>query len=294
MLSVVASEEAKAVQAAVREDDVEVAWCNIESMGDAIELAVATRFDAILLDTSGSLEDAVTALDRIRAERGDLPIMALRSDDDRGADLLVRAGADDVLDLSELGAGALARAVRYAAERHRLQSEIEALGVIDPVTGLRNRRGFLAIGHQELKVAARHRLDVAVLLVSLADLAARYRSRGRRAGDQALREFASALRRATRSSDLTGRVAHDELAVLMLQAGSSGTELVRRRLSNELARMAHSVEAWTPLRWFAGSASQEWSSNDLLENLVERASRVMYRARAGASGHRPAAKGDLT
>ncbi len=62
----------------------------------------------------------------------------------------------DIQDLSE----ALMRAVRGAIRQSLLDKELCSLALTDDLTGLHNRRGFLALAHQQLKHANRNGQEV--------------------------------------------------------------------------------------------------------------------------------------
>ncbi len=96
-------------------------WCEVVAVTSVEEgqLAFAWRdHDVVLVD----LPDP-TALDQVAAFANMRPtpaVLALVGDaDDTEAMALLRAGADDVIDLRRANDDALARAVRYAAERSR-------------------------------------------------------------------------------------------------------------------------------------------------------------------------------
>jgi diguanylate cyclase (GGDEF)-like protein len=107
----------------------------------------------------------------------------------------------------------LAARLRYRRERARLRQA----AFTDPLTGLANRRLLQAMAQHEL---ARHRRDRAKLALLMLDLDGfkRINDRfGHDAGDQLLREVASALRAALRAQDTVARLGGDEFCVLAPQ-----------------------------------------------------------------------------
>lgn len=288
LLSVMAVEDealgGEGIRTAAAAEGVEIAWVESGSFRDALALAEVTRFDAVLLDagstgspgdTSGS---ALSVLRRLRDHYPDLAVVVVTDDltGDAGPEL-VAAGADEALDRAAVGSGALTRAVRYAVERHRLEAEIAALGLTDPLTGLRNRRGFLTVAQQVLRVATRYRLTVAAITLGL-----------EQSTKSALREFASVLRRCARSSDVVARTGELEFTVLMLDPGPGGVDKVLRRISVQAGRRQTGSEPPQPLEWTVGVAHQSWGTGELLENLLDRSARGMYRRMVAARERRAA------
>jgi len=67
----------------------------------------------------------------------------------------LRLGVQDFLTKEGLDRAALVRALRYSIERHRLQMNLQNLSLIDDLTGLYNRRGFMALAEQHLRIIQR-------------------------------------------------------------------------------------------------------------------------------------------
>lgn len=275
---------------AVAGEGVEVAWVEPAEADAAFALAESAPFDAVLLDAGTESEGAPAILTRLRAERPDLAVVAVTDERESSVGLdLVSAGADDFLARSDVGSGALSRTLRYAVERHRLQKEIDSLGLTDPVTGLRNRRGLFTVAHQVLSVAARYRLSVAAVTLHLQE--GPPGSPRRPPGPDARRELTAMLRRAARSSDVVATVAPAEFVILMLDPGADGVAKMLDRLKRERQRRLERFDAVLALRWVVGVADQAWGTHELLENLLDRAGRAMYRSLAAEEGRTRAPEG---
>ena len=84
-----------------------------------------TAFDIMLLDLSLPDSVGLDTIDKIRAYTLDVPIIVLTGlDDEEIAMQAVQAGAQDYLAKSDLDVNMISRAIRYAVERHRLQTEL--------------------------------------------------------------------------------------------------------------------------------------------------------------------------
>jgi diguanylate cyclase (GGDEF)-like protein len=143
-------------------------------------------------------------------------------DADRGAD-----------ELSRLDGTLRATAARLAQQ----DAALRELALVDPLTGLRNRRGFLEIAEHELQVCLRRGSATALLFIDVDGLKEVNDAHGHAVGDALLRDVADVLRSTTRESDLLSRVGGDEFCVLLTRDSAlDGTVL--------LDRLATTTEAW--------------------------------------------------
>lgn len=97
-----------------------------------------------------------------------------------------------------------------AAENARLRE----IALRDDLTGLANRRAFIARLDEEIARARRYGSSFSVLLLDLDGLKDINDTFGHPAGDAALRHFGAQLARAARAGDLVARVAGDEFSVI--------------------------------------------------------------------------------
>jgi diguanylate cyclase (GGDEF)-like protein len=148
----------------------------------------------------------------------------------------VRHGAQDCLVRQRLATAPLARIVMFAVERQRRLTDIRAVALIDELTGLYNRRGFLALAHQQLRIAERLGSRLSQIFVDLDGLKRINDRFGHPAGDRALVETAQLLRETFRDSDIIARLGGDEFAVLTMDSAEHDAHTM-------LDRLAASVDA---------------------------------------------------
>jgi diguanylate cyclase (GGDEF)-like protein/PAS domain S-box-containing protein len=120
-------------------------------------------------------------------------------------------------------------------ERARAQLADQAdalreLSMQDELTGLNNRRGFMILGEQQIKIAARTRRPVAVFFVDLNGMKAINDRLGHDEGDRALLDAAHLLRQTFRDSDVIARLGGDEFVVLATDCPAGNVPTVRSRL----------------------------------------------------------------
>jgi diguanylate cyclase (GGDEF)-like protein/PAS domain S-box-containing protein len=120
-------------------------------------------------------------------------------------------------------------------ERARVQLADQAdalreLSMQDELTRLNNRRGFMILGEQQIKMAHRARRPVAVFFVDLNGMKAINDRLGHEEGDRALLDAAHLLRQTFRDSDVIARLGGDEFVVLATDCPSGNVPTVKTRL----------------------------------------------------------------
>jgi diguanylate cyclase (GGDEF)-like protein/PAS domain S-box-containing protein len=168
---------------------------------------------------------------------------------------------------------------RDVTAQKRQEAALRSLTLIDHLTGLYNRRGFMLLAERHLKLAARKRRQVFLLFCDVDGLKQINDTLGHRAGDHALVDAADILRRTFRSADIVARLGGDEFTVFPLEAtDESGGRLVAR-LEECLAahNAAHATERGFTLSMSVGMARFEPGSASTVEGLLEEADRGLYR-----------------
>ena len=197
-----------------------------ERLDPGLKRLAAGAYDALLLDLTPGLEVYL----RVRETFPDLAVVALTRP---GGELLgskaVDLGALDALAKDASLPDGLPRRLKYAIDRARLRTELKGLDMLDDLTGLYNRRGFVALATPVLKVARRMKSDV--LLVVAALEGGGWSAPAEEA--HAIRSAGNLIRETFRDSDLTARVGRDDFAVLAVNA-SDGT-IISKRLRDKLA-----------------------------------------------------------
>jgi diguanylate cyclase (GGDEF)-like protein len=164
------------------------------------------------------------------------------------------------------------------AHRDEATRALERLATLDGLTGVLNRRAWLAHASVELANSTRYGHRLAVLLIDLDHFKQVNDSRGHEAGDHALQFFARALQSACRAGDLVCRYGGEEFCVLMNRAELASTQSFDRRIRAYLAEAAPR-ELGHALDYSAGIAISG-PAEDTLEAMLRRADVALYSAKA--------------
>ena len=150
--------------------------------------------------------------------------------------------------------------------------------VTDQLTGLPNSRFLILHLTRELARARRLASSVAVLLLDLDNLKDINDSYGHPAGDRALREVASMLRRAIRPYDVVSRYGGDEFVVLLSDCGIAEAEAKRVELQQVIDALPFVVRGTQRVRLAASVGAAVFPRDgDTYEALLAVADQQMYR-----------------
>lgn len=169
--------------------------------------------------------------------------------------------------------GVMAGYVQDITDQKAATDELARLALVDELTGLRNRRGFMSGAEPLLQLAHRDRRDVVLVYLDLDNLKTINDTQGHAAGDQALSQAADLLTRTFRESDLLARLGGDEFCALL--HGDDPAAALRR-----LDAALRDQRTEPRISMSAGSATYSWREPCPVEELVARADADMYRSKA--------------
>ena len=95
--------------------------------------------------------------------------------------------------------------------------KLERLSVMDELTGLNNRRGFLTLARQQISLKERNNNDLLLVFFDIDGLKKINDTLGHSIGDYAIMSLANLLRKAFRSSDIIARIGGDEFVILAIE-----------------------------------------------------------------------------
>jgi two-component system, cell cycle response regulator len=121
------------------------------------------------------------------------------------------------------------------------EQRLYASAVLDPLTGLHNRRHLDARLKAEFAFASRHRTPLSLLLIDIDHFKKVNDTYGHPGGDAALRALAERLQKAVRTEDIVARYGGEEFAIIARGIEAQGAMLLaeRVRATAEAIRVAH-------------------------------------------------------
>jgi diguanylate cyclase (GGDEF)-like protein/PAS domain S-box-containing protein len=166
--------------------------------------------------------------------------------------------------------------IQDITERKRAEAALQSLSLVDELTGLYNRRGFLAVTETHLaSIRRNHKLPV-ILYADLDGLKEINDSLGHQQGDRALKKTAEILKETFRSSDILARLGGDEFVVLAAIDTDESAESLTVRLQEKLDEANARGSRPYDLSLSVGVAHFSDDDDHSIEELMAQADRAMY------------------
>jgi two-component system cell cycle response regulator len=246
-------------------------------LSDGLQRISEERFDALLIDLGLPDSKGIDTLKTVLAQSPETPIIVLTGLADEVTGIqAVQVGAQDYLVKGSVNGDLLMRSTRYAIERKRLMTELRNLSLLDDLTGLNNRRGFFALAEQQMKLAAREKRGLLVMLGDLDDMKKINDTLGHEKGDLALRDTATILKETFRGSDVIARIGGDEFAVCIVEDEKSGEDVVTKRLQKSLDEYNNRETRPFRLSLSLGFAHCGYGSPCSIGEMLSKADKLMY------------------
>jgi diguanylate cyclase (GGDEF)-like protein/PAS domain S-box-containing protein len=168
------------------------------------------------------------------------------------------------------------------SERKRMETELRESATTDFLTGLSNRRHFMARMEEQLaRVQRQITLQTAVLMVDLDHFKRVNDSHGHGVGDALLRHVAGLMREDLRKIDSVGRLGGEEFAFLLPGNDLAGARVLAERLRQKIEAMPLMQQAQLiPVTVSIGMAAM-LATDTSTDQALARADQALYRAKAG-------------
>lgn len=248
-----------------------------DRVGDAVERLSKGGIDVVLMDLELPDSQGLDSFIRINNPYPTLPVIVLAGPSEEAlAFEAVSRGAQDYLVKGETSERALGRVIRYAIERARLLNALRSLSLIDQLTGLYNRRGFMTLAEQQTKLAVRTRRNLMLVLADVDGLKMINDRFGHREGDLALIKTAEMLKKTFRKSDVIARIGGDEFALLAIEANQDSRERLEERLRQNVEECNRSEKLRYRLSMSIGITSFDGVQPLPLTELMAKADEALY------------------
>jgi two-component system cell cycle response regulator len=248
-------------------------------------------YDCVIISTAMDDHDPLRlcaqlrALDRTRF----LPIMlAVNEGEDERVIRGLELGINDFLvrpvDEHELVARlrTQVRRKRYNDHLRRSVTETIEMAVIDPLTGLHNRRYLDSHLRTLFERANMRRRPLSLMIADIDRFKAINDRLGHDGGDAVLREFASRLRKNLRGIDLVCRFGGEEFVIVMPDTDGPVAERVAERVRAQIANAPFAIEGGAPINVTASlGVAALTRPADTVEALMKRADVALYEAKNG-------------
>jgi diguanylate cyclase (GGDEF)-like protein/PAS domain S-box-containing protein len=172
---------------------------------------------------------------------------------------------------------------RDITQQLRYERDLQALALVDELTGLANRRGFAFFAEAEVARARRELHTSVVVFADIDGLKQINDAHGHAAGDQAIRLVAQAFKGILRESDIVARWGGDEFVALIGEGGEAVADQMAARLTGAIAALR---PAGLPFTVKASLGVSSLDSALPLAEAMERADKALYHKKGDREGER--------
>jgi two-component system cell cycle response regulator len=266
--------------------DVKGLRVNIEDI-DRTLLTIAEKSpDVLLLDSTLARNVVLCMVIQVRDKIPNLPVVllpdihgSLHAQDLSGAGgnpTRLGSGTDDALDSALMATDPIARIIRFAHGQLGLQRALLQMVFRDDLTGLHNRRGFMALATRHLRYACDTGQHMMMFFADVDGLKSINDRFGHGEGDRALARAAASIKETFRKFDLTARLSGDEFVALIAEVPGRSAEAICGRLNSKLADCS-GAESPYKLSLSVGVAHFDPRKPVTLQELMRRADEALYR-----------------
>ncbi|MCB4756961.1 MAG: diguanylate cyclase response regulator [Elusimicrobia bacterium] len=250
---------------------------NVNRLSTGLSSLEDKKIDIVLLDLSLPDSQGLEGLIKIQNHTPNVPIVILTGlNDEQLAEEAVKKGAQDYLIKTHARGTSIIRVIRYAIDRAKLREEIRSLSLIDELTQLYNRRGFLTLAQHQLKITNRTKKFITLLFADVDGLKWINDTLGHQEGDKALIETANILKGIFRDSDIIARIGGDEFVILMTEPSNVIKNMLSSRFHNAIEKQIEARGNSYKLSISFGMAEYNPEHPISIEELLNKVDASMY------------------
>lgn len=158
----------------------------------------------------------------------------------------------------------------------QLEERLRALTLTDELTGLYNRRGFLALVEPLLKLAKRQKKTLYMLYADMDKLKEINDTFGHQEGDLAIKDTADLFRATYRESDIIARIGGDEFVVIPVESSGNSSSGIESRLQQNIEDHNAKGDRVYKLSISCGIAQYDPMTATSIDELLIQGERLMY------------------
>lgn len=247
-------------------------------------------WDAVIIDLSVTSSDPLAFLSGLKApmEFRHLPTLVVaKPEDEKRLQRSFELGATNYV-VTPYPERELAARMRREVCRHRMLRELRLementleLAVIDPLTGLQNRRFLERQMTTLIDQSLRYQRDLSVMIMDIDKFKTINDIHGHAIGDVVLKEVSHRIRRSLRGSDLACRFGGEEFVCVLAETELDVAVLAAERLRREIESVPFIInDDGSQIKVTASfGITQFMGRQDSSEAMLKRADEALYRAK---------------
>jgi diguanylate cyclase (GGDEF)-like protein len=167
-------------------------------------------------------------------------------------------------------------AVQDITDRKLLEQKLQELVLIDELTKLRNRRGFVILSEQQIKIAKRNNIEMSLLFIDIDNMKLINDKFGHLEGDKALIAIAAVIKNTCRESDIIARIGGDEFVILGVDMCKGSCDNLIGRLQENLNNYNAKILHPYKLSISFGIVTSDPANPRSIDELINQADKLMY------------------
>ncbi len=164
-------------------------------------------------------------------------------------------------------------------ELKQVNEQLEELAATDPLTGVANRREFMARAEEEMSRAYRNGTELCMMVIDFDHFKQVNDQYGHQAGDKVLKEFVRLSKEIMRPSDLLGRMGGEEFALLLPETGLSSAAKVADRLRQYIEENPIVAGKQNIKLTISIGLAEYHAKKDTVKKWLHRADELLYQAK---------------
>jgi diguanylate cyclase (GGDEF)-like protein/putative nucleotidyltransferase with HDIG domain len=157
--------------------------------------------------------------------------------------------------------------------------EVEKLSILDPLTGLLNRRGFFTKARKYVDLARKNDSEIAVLMVDIDLFKSVNDIYGHQIGDLVIQSIAQELMQTVRDTDITGRYGGEEFIGMLINVNETEAFAVAERLRQRIESLVIQTEFYNINVTVSIGVCHIRAGATGMESLFSRADKALYEAK---------------
>jgi diguanylate cyclase (GGDEF)-like protein len=203
----------------------------------------------------------------------------IRTGEDRPLNIRLRNGQILQFRCKALSNGGRLLTYGNVSDLVRHADALERLASVDGMTGLNNRRHFLALAESEWKRFLRYGRPLALLMIDIDLFKSINDTYGHDVGDEVIKAVAESLQKHKRGSDIVGRLGGEEFALMLPEATLESAVGAGERLRRLVADHAVTVDGRRIHVTISIGASTCHADMSSVEEVLKQADVALYEAK---------------